>query len=67
MKDRIIINIIKEFSDSDIQKLKIKYKKIDIELEKKSNTKDNNLTIKNNNNEPDGAKWIVSPIVRKIL
>lgn len=70
MKDKIIIDIIKEFSNSNIKTLKIKYKKIDIELEKDDNTEENDiLYIKdiNKNNKLEDEKWILSPIVRKIL
>lgn len=70
LKDKIIIDIIKEFSNSNIKTLKIKYKKIDIELEKDDNTEENDiLYIKdiNKNNKLEDEKWILSPIVRKIL
>lgn len=70
MKDKIIIDIIKEFSDSNIKTLKIKYKKIDIELEKDDNTEENDILYTkdiNKNNKLEDEKWILSPIVRKIL
>lgn len=69
MKDKIIIDVIKEFSNSNIKKLKVKYKKLEIELEK-NNTEDNDiLVIKDikDNKKNKNEKWILSPIVRKVL
>ena len=59
---------MKEFSNSNIKKLKFKYKKIEIELEKDDKTEDNDiLVIKDIKEENKNEKWILSPIVRKIL
>ena len=71
MKAKLIIDdVIKEFSNSNIKKLKIKYGKLEMELEKENETKDNAET----NIENDEAtkinsdeKWILSPIVRQVL
>ena len=70
MDSKIIIDVMKEFSNSSIKRLKVKYKKLEIELEKENNTEDNDVLIikdikedKKNKDE----KWILSPIVRKIL
>ena len=70
MKNRIILDIMDKFSKSDISKLKIKYKKFEIELEK-NNTKDNDILyikdIESNKkeNQNENEKWILSPIVGK--
>ena len=70
MDNKIIFDLMKEFSNSNIAKLKIKYKKLEIELEKGGSTEDTNvLTVKNINGDKinKDEKWILSPIVRKIL
>ena len=71
MKNKIIIDVIKEFNNSNIiKRMKVKYKKLEIELEKDDNTKDNDILyikdIKNDKANKD-EKWIFAPIVRKIL
>ena len=70
MDSKIIIDVMNEFSNSNINKLKVKYKKLEIELEKENNTEDNDVLIikdikedKKSNDE----KWVLSPIVRKVL
>ena len=68
MDKRIIIDVIKEFSNSDIKRLKFKYKKLEIELEKDIGTEDNeNLIVKDikEDKKCKDEKWISSPIVGK--
>ena len=70
MDSRIIIDVMKEFSNSNIKKLKVIYKQLDIELEKENNTEDNDVLIIKDINEDKkfkDEKWILSPIVRKVL
>ncbi|MBR6033760.1 MAG: hypothetical protein IKP28_03355 [Clostridia bacterium] len=71
MKAKLIIDdVIKEFSNSNIKKLKVKYGKLEIELEKENETKEN-VDINKEDNEAtkinSDEKWILSPIVRQIL
>lgn len=70
MDSKIIIDVMKEFSNSNIKKIKVKYKKLEIELEKENNTEDNDVLIIKDINEDKKCKdekWILSPIVRKVL
>ena len=61
MKKDFIVDIIKAFENSNITKMHIKYKKLEIDLDK-------NDTVKKDKCEKqieDDEKWILSPIVGK--
>ena len=57
-----VIEVLKEFSNSNISKMELKYKKLELKLEKD----ENGVKICKNKNQDEYQKWITSPIVGKI-